>query len=58
MMNKEAVESCLGWDGISNRILIARFMTIKFRASAIIVYAPIEPTETDASDSDEFYLQL
>ena len=31
MMNKEAAKSCLGWEGINNRILIAHFMTKKFR---------------------------
>ena len=58
MMNKEAAKSCLGWEGINNRILIAHFMTKKFRVSVIVVYAPIEPTDGDTSDSDEFYLQL
>ena len=27
MMNKEAAKSCLGWESIRNRILIAHFMT-------------------------------
>ena len=27
MVNKEAAKSCLGWEGIKNRILIAHFMT-------------------------------
>ena len=58
MMNKEAAKSCLGWEGINNRILIAHFMTRKFRVSVIVVYAPVEPTDGDTSDSDEFYLQL
>ena len=58
MMNKEAARSCLGWLGINNRILIAHFMTKKFRVSVIAVYAPVEPTDGDTSDSDEFYLQL
>ena len=58
MMNKEAAKSCLGWEGINNRILIAHFMTKKLRVSVIVVYAPIEPTDGDTSDSDEFYLQL
>ena len=58
MMNKEADKSCLGWEGINNRILIAHFMTKKFRVSVIVVYAPVEPTDGDTSDSDEFYLQL
>ena len=31
MMNKEAAKSCLGWEHINNRILIARFMTKEFR---------------------------
>ena len=41
MMNKEAAKSCLGWEGINNRILIAHFMTKKFRVSVIVVYAPV-----------------
>ena len=57
-MNKEAAKSCLGWEGINNRILIAHFMTKKFRVSVIVVCAPVEPTDGDTSDSDEFYLQL
>jgi len=31
MMNKEASKSCLGWEGINNRMLIAHFMSKKFR---------------------------
>ena len=46
MMNKEAAESCLGLEGINNRILIAHFMTKKFRVLVIVVYAPVEPTST------------
>ena len=42
MMNKEVARSCLGWLGINNRIiLIAHFMTKKFRVSVIVVY--VEP---------------
>ena len=33
-------------------------MTKTFRVSVIVVYAPVEPTDGDTSDSDEFYLQL
>ena len=55
-MNKEADKSCLDWEDINNRILIAHFMTKKFRTSIIVVYAPVEPTDGDTSDSDEFYL--
>ena len=33
-------------------------MTKKFRVSVIAVHAPVEPTDRDTSDSDEFYLQL
>ena len=58
MVNKEAAKSCLGWEGINNRILIARFMTKKFRISFIVVHTPIEPTDGDTSDSDQFYLQF
>ena len=44
MMNKEAAKSCLGWKGIDNRILIAHFMTKKFR---IISYSIICPCWND-----------
>ena len=47
MMIKEAAKSCLGWEGINDRILIAHFTTKKFR----VVYAPVGPTDGDASDS-------
>ena len=33
-------------------------MTKKLRVSVIVVYAPVEPTDGDASDSDKFYFQL
>ena len=33
-------------------------MTKKFRVSVIVAYAPVELTDRDNSDSDEFYLQL
>jgi hypothetical protein len=33
-------------------------MTKNFRVSFIVVYATVEPTGGDTSDSDEFYLQL
>ena len=49
-MNKEAAKSCFSWE-YNNRILIAHFMTKKFRVSVIIVYAPVEPTDGDTSDS-------
>ena len=38
IINKEAAKSCLCWEGINNRILIAHFMTKKFRVSVIVVY--------------------
>ena len=41
MMNMEATKSCLGWEGINNKILTAHFMTKKFRVSVIAVYAPV-----------------
>ena len=50
MMNKEAAKFCLRWEGIKNRILTAPFMTKKFRVSAIVVYAPVEPTDGDTSN--------
>ena len=50
-MNKEAAISCLGWEDINNRILIAHLMTKK-------AVAPVEPTDGYASDSDEIYLPL
>ena len=40
MMNKEAAKSCLGWEGINNRILIAHFKTKKFRVSVISSICP------------------
>ena len=58
MMNKEAAKSCFGREGINNRILLAHFITKKFRVSVMVVYAPVERTNGDNSDSDEFYLQL
>ena len=33
-------------------------MTKKFRVSVIVIYAPVEPTNRDTSNSEEFYLQL
>ena len=57
MMNKEAAKSCLGWEGINNRILIAHFMTKKFRVSVMEVYALVVPADGDTSVSDEFCLQ-
>ena len=51
MVNKEAAKSCLDWEGINNMNTIAHFMTKMFRA-------PVELTDGDTSDSDEFYLQL
>ena len=53
MIDKGAAKSCLGW-GIYNRILIAHFMTKKFRVSVTVVCGPVEPTDGDTSDSDEF----
>ena len=55
MMNKEAAKSCLGWESFNDRILIAHFITKKFRGSVIVVYAPVKPTDEDARDWDEFY---
>ncbi|XP_065557668.1 uncharacterized protein LOC136025570 [Artemia franciscana] len=57
-MSKEAAKSFLGWEGIKNGILIAYYMTKKFRVSVTVVYAPVKPTDGDTSDSDEFYVQL
>ena len=53
-MNKESAKSCLGWEGINNRILIAHVMTKKLRVSVIVVYTPVKPTDGDTIDSDEF----
>ena len=33
-------------------------MTTKLRVSAIVAYSPVEPTDRDTNNSDEFYLQL
>ena len=57
-MNKESGTSCLGWEGINNRVLIAHFITKEFKVSVIVVYAPVKPTNRDISDSDKFYLEL
>jgi len=63
-MNKEVAKSCLGWEGINNKIQIAKFMTKKCRLSVIAEYAPVEPCRTlwtpdgNISDWDKFYLQL
>ena len=57
-MNKDAAKSFSGSEGINNRTLIDHFMTKKFRVSVIEVYCPVEPTDGDTSDSDEFYLHL
>ena len=54
MINKKAAESFLGWESINNRILIAHFMTKKFKVSVIVVYALVKPTDEDTTDSDEF----
>ena len=58
MMSKEAAKSCLGWECINHKMLITHFITKKFKVAVIAVYAPVEPTDGDTSDSDEFYLQL
>ena len=58
MINKEAPKSYLGWEGINNRILIAHFMTKKFRISVIVVYARVEPIDRESRDTDEFNLQF
>ena len=58
MINKEATKPCLDWEGIHYRMLIAHFMTKKFRVAVIVVYSPVEPPDGDTSDSDVFYLQL
>ena len=58
MMNKEAATSCLGWEVINHRSLVAHFIAKKWRVSVIIVYAPIEPTDKNSTVSNEFYLEL
>ena len=55
-MNKEALKSFLGWEGFSNRILIAHVMT-KVQGISYSS-APVELTDRDSGDADEFYLQL
>ena len=52
MMNTKVSKSCLGWEGINSRILVAHFMTKKCRVSVIVLYTRVE------HDSHEFYLQL
>ena len=54
MMSKETAKSYLGWKGINNRTLIVHFTSKKLRIPVIVVYAPVEPTDRDISDSDEF----
>ncbi|XP_065579614.1 uncharacterized protein LOC136039643 [Artemia franciscana] len=58
IINKEAAKACFALKGTSTRTLITHFTTKKFRVSVIVVYAPLEPTDGEKSDSDEFYLQL
>ena len=50
MMNKEVANSCLGFENINNRILIAHFMTKKFRLLVILFYTPSKLTDEDSSD--------
>jgi len=57
-INKEAAKSCLGWEGIDNRMLVAYFRTQMSSVSVTVLYAPVELTDGISSDSDEFYLQL
>ena len=47
-------KSCLGWEDINNRILVAHFMTKKCKVSVTVFYAPVELTDEDSNDSDEF----
>ena len=58
MMNMEASQSCLGWESINNMNTNRSFNEFKFSVSVIVVYAPVEPTDGESSDSGEFYLQL
>ena len=51
MMNKEVAKSYLGRKGTNNRIVVAHFVTKKFRVSVIVVYALVEPTARYTSDS-------
>jgi len=48
MMNKEAAKSCLGWEGIYNRMLVAHFTTKKCKLS---VYAAVAPTGGEFYDT-------
>ena len=57
MVSKEPAKSCLGWECINNRTLIANLMTKKSRVSIIVIYAPVERTDGNTIDSGEFYLQ-
>ena len=50
MMNKEAAKSCIGSEGINDRIIIAHFINKKFRVPDILVYAHVKPTDGDTSD--------
>ena len=46
MKDKETAKSYLGWEDINSRILFAHFMTNKCGVSVIVVFAPVEPTDT------------
>ena len=50
-MNKKAVKSCLGREGINNGRLIAHFMTKKSTVSVIVVSTPVEPIDKVSSDN-------
>jgi len=57
-MDKEAAKSWLGWEDFNNRILFAHFTNKMCRVPIIVTYQPVQPTNGNSSDSDEFYLQL
>ena len=58
LLYKKYVKSCLVWDGIDNKMLVAHFMTKNCRVVVIAVFAPVELTDGVSSDSDKFYVLL
>ena len=44
-MSEGDAKSCLGWESVSNIVLVAHFMTKKYKVSAIVVYTPVELTD-------------
>lgn len=56
ILGKKAVESLIGWEPISDRIIKARFFSKFIKMTIIQVYAPTNDSEE--SEKDHFYDQL